>query len=104
MVVDGAGNIYFADKGNNRVRKVSPSGIIATVYYNSASHPSGLAIDRVGSLYIAELSNGVVRKVSTNGAITVVAGREGVLSSSGDGGSNSCGESGVRRAGDFRGG
>jgi sugar lactone lactonase YvrE len=85
--VDSAGNLYFADKNNQRVRKIS-HGTITTVAGNGAqgyagdggpaiaaqlSWPSGVALDAAGNLYIADAGNNVVRKVS-NGTITTVAG------------------------------
>jgi hypothetical protein len=68
MAVDSAGNIYIADSGNNRVRMVTPAGIISTVAGSGAavnsgdggpaiaaglSSVSGLAVDFQGNLYIS---------------------------------------------------
>jgi uncharacterized protein (TIGR03437 family) len=87
VAVDAAGNLYIADAGNDRIRKVS-NGIITTVAGNGISgyggdngpatsaqldHPEGVAVDAVGNLYIADSSNLRIRKVS-NGIITTVAG------------------------------
>jgi DNA-binding beta-propeller fold protein YncE len=89
IAVDVAGNLYIADTANNRVRKVSPGGIITRVagsgvrgfsgdggLATSASlwNPSGLAVDAAGNLYIADASNNRIRKVSPSGIITTVAG------------------------------
>ncbi|MBV8635368.1 MAG: fibronectin type III domain-containing protein [Burkholderiaceae bacterium] len=88
VAVDGSGNLYFADSGNNVVRMVSTSGTITTVagigapgYFGDGGvatsamlkGPEGVAIDAVGSLYIADTGNGVIRKVSAAGIITTVA-------------------------------
>jgi hypothetical protein len=106
--VDAAGNLYIADHGEGRVRKVSPEGIITTVAGGGEpadgvgdggpataaqlSGPTGLALDTAGNLYIAEyglLHTTVfgqrVRKVSPDGIITTVAGT-GKPGFSGDGG------------------
>lgn len=87
--VDSAGNLYFADAYNNRIRKVSTSGVITTVAgtgiagYNGdhipaasaqLNFPQSVALDSAGNLYIAEYSNNRVRKVSTSGMISTVAG------------------------------
>jgi sugar lactone lactonase YvrE len=67
MAVDSAGNIYIADSGNNRVRKVS-NGVITTVSGGGVgaqlSNPTGVAVDTSGNLYIADSGNNVIRKVS----------------------------------------
>ncbi len=87
VMVDGAGNLYVADAGNNRVRKISTAGVITTVAGNGSGLYSGnggqavdaglvgvgaLAVDGSGNLYITEDSS--VRKVSAAGIITTVAG------------------------------
>lgn len=50
LAIDGAGNVYIADSGNNRIRKVSSSAI-STVF--SVAGPTGVAISAAGTLYIA---------------------------------------------------
>lgn len=69
LATDGTGNLYIADTGNSRVRKVSPNGIITTVA--QIGSPLGVAVDPPGNLYI--LSGDSVLKVSITGIITTVA-------------------------------
>ncbi len=88
LAVDGSNNLYIADCSNNRIRMVSPSGIISTVagtgiagflgdgssatgaeFYN----PDGLAIDGSGNLVITDYSNSRVRKM-VSGVINTIAG------------------------------
>ena len=87
MAVDSAGNLYIADAGNNRVRKVS-NGVITTASGGGVgaqlSHPTGVAVDTSGNLYIADSGNNVVRKVS--GGVTVTVAGTGTPGSFGDGG------------------
>ena len=97
VAVDSAGNLYFADSDNFRIRKVS-NGVITTVAGNGTFGfsgdggpatsaeliPYGVAVDSGGNLYIADGFNHRVRKVS-NGVITTVAG-DGVPGFSGDNG------------------
>jgi len=100
LAVDGAGNIYFADANNNRVRKVSPTGIITTFAGNgqarfagdggtafnaSLNIPWDVTVDAGGNVYIADAGNNRVRKVDSSGTISTFAGT-GIDGFSGDGG------------------
>jgi sugar lactone lactonase YvrE len=100
MVFDSAGNFYFADNGNHRIRKVTVDGMISTVAGNgtagyrgdngsakaaSLNRPSGVAIDSAGNIYIGDAGNNVVRMVTSGGIINSVAGN-GIMGYSGDGG------------------
>ncbi len=121
LALDGAGNLYIADSGNNVIRKVTPGGIITTYAGTYASgyayggdggpatsaqfyNPIGIGVDGSGDVYIAAAS---IRKVTPGGIITTVAGN---LSGgySGDGGpatsaelSNPSGSIAVDAAGNF---
>ena len=100
MAIDSVGNLYIADAGNSRIRKVDTNGIITTVAGNGNKGFSGdggpatqatfdwisnIATDSAGNLYIADSGNYRVRKVDPNGIITTIAGN-GVRNYSGDGG------------------
>ena len=104
VLADASGNVYIADTGHSRVRRVAPDGTITTVAGNGNSsdvngftgdggpataavigEPSGLALDGAGNLYIVDRFHSTVRKVTPNGNITTIAGgRPDVYS--GDGG------------------
>ena len=100
IALDSSGNLYIADRGNLRVRRMDTNGIITTVAGTGErgyggdgglatearlNSPSGVAVDPSGNLYLADSNNDRVRKVGTNGIITTVAGT-GVREYSGDGG------------------
>ncbi|MEP7156577.1 MAG: hypothetical protein ABI905_12440, partial [Betaproteobacteria bacterium] len=100
MTIDNAGNLYIADTGNSRVRRIDPNGTITTVAGTGSStftgdggqatsagiDPWGVTVDAAGNLYIAELVNNRIRKVDVGGIITTVAGT-GTPADTGDGGS-----------------
>lgn len=100
VAVDSKGNLYIADRSNNRIRIVDPKGIIQTFAgtgnegYNGDSGPAlkinidkpfGLALDKDQNLYIADRGNNRIRKVNKAGILTTVAG-EGSFFFSGDNG------------------
>jgi hypothetical protein len=102
FATDKFGNLYFTDGfgAGDRIRKISPAGIITTVAGNGTSGYSGdggqatnaqlydalgLTVDSVGKLYIADANNRRVRVVNTAGVITTIAGT-GIAGYSGDGG------------------
>jgi sugar lactone lactonase YvrE len=99
VTVDAAGNVYVADTGNCRIRKIS-KGTITTVAGNGLctfggdglaataaqlNFPRGMAFDTAGNMYIVDTGNQRVRKVDLNGIITTIAG-DGTTNFSGDGG------------------
>jgi sugar lactone lactonase YvrE len=102
LALDSQGDLYIAEEGGNRVRKVSPSGIISTVagtgsYGYSGDNgpatsaklaiPFGIAVDGAGNLYIADTGNDRIRKVDGAGTITTIAGN-GSAGFAGDGGAS----------------
>src|SRR5262249_42424442 len=89
VAVDATGALYIADSADNRVRKVSASGVISTFagtgvpgYFGDRGKatqallagPIGLAVDSNGVVYIAERDNAVVRRVALDGTINTIAG------------------------------
>ena len=89
VAADNRGNLYIAETGGHRVRKLDRSGVITTVAGTGVAgfsgdggaataaqlaSPYGLAADTLGNLYIADLGNARVRRIDANGNITTVAG------------------------------
>jgi len=99
IAVDAAGNLYIADTGNSRIRKVTPAGTISTIAGNgtlgsagdgaaataaSLHYPGGVAVDTNGNVYIADTYNHRVRVVAVaTGVINTIAGT-GTAGSAGD--------------------
>jgi trimeric autotransporter adhesin len=97
---DKSGNLYISEFAGQRIRKVTPGGVISTYAgtgisgfsgdggpANAAqlSFPTGITLDPKGDLIIAEQGNNRIRKIDRHGIITTIAGT-GVAGYSGDGG------------------
>ena len=101
VAVDSAGNLYIADTGNNRIRKVDTAGNITTVVGTGTvgssgdggpaamatlNAPYGVAVDGSGNIYIAQYNHHRIRKVDTSATpwtISRVAGGGSVLGDNG---------------------
>src|SRR5579864_8532513 len=99
IVCDTAGNLYIAEGDGQRIRKVSPDGVITTVagtgrvgYKDGPgltaqfNLPVGLGIDAAGNLYVGDKFNHVVRLITPDGTVSTIAGVSGSFGFSGDGG------------------
>ena len=99
VAVDAGRNIYVADVLNQRVRKITPAGIVTTVAGTGTEGHSGdgghataaklagplkVAVDRWGNLYITEYDSGYIRKVTPAGIISTIVGN-GTTTYAGDG-------------------
>jgi uncharacterized protein (TIGR03437 family) len=97
--VDASGSLFIADTKNNRIRKVSPAGVITTIAGAGAAGaagdegpaaaallnaPRGVAVDGLGDIFIADTGNHRIRMVTPDGQIHSIAGT-GVAGFAGDG-------------------
>lgn len=99
--IDMDGNVFIADGGNNRIRRIdSTSGIITTVAGNgedkydgddklaisaSISHPYSITLDKDNNIFLTDTGSNRIRKITNTGIITTVAGN-GNYGFSGDSG------------------
>lgn len=100
LASDGAGNIYVADSGNLRIRRINSDGVVQTLAGTGEPGFSGeggpatearlgwvdqISVDTEGNVLIADVWNRRIRKIMADGTIVTVAGN-GRTASSGDGG------------------
>jgi uncharacterized protein (TIGR03437 family) len=93
LAVDTAGNLYIADYGNNRIRRVGTDGTITTIAGTGTagstgdggpatkallSHPWGVALDSSGDVFIADYGNSRIREITSDGIMHTIAGGTGV--------------------------
>ena len=108
VAVDQAGNVYVAELGNNRIRKIDTSGNVTTLAGNgtqgyadgtgSASGtaefngPAGVAVDSRGNVYVADLGNQRIRTIDASGSVKTLAGNGDAGYVDGTGGANGTAE------------
>jgi sugar lactone lactonase YvrE len=87
VAVDAAGNVYVADRGNNLIRKILPTGRVitmagtrtagyvdATNVLASFNNPTGVAVDASGNVYVADQGNSAIRKITPADVVSTIAG------------------------------
>lgn len=91
IAVDTSGNVYVADTYNQRIRKITSSGVVSTLagsgptgalcgYTDGAGTiarfcgPYGIEVDNSGNVYVSDTGNNVIRKITSAGVVSTLAG------------------------------
>jgi sugar lactone lactonase YvrE len=91
IAVDGAGNLYIGDTGNQMIRKVTSAGVVTILAGSSGNYgstdatgssasfwgPQSVALDGSTNLYVADSFNNTIRRVTPAGVVTTLAGTAG---------------------------
>lgn len=95
VAVDGAGNVYVADSGNNTIRVITSAGVSSTLAGMAGvsgstdgtgssalfNQPAGIALDSATNIYVCDYGNSTIRRITLSGQVTTIAGTAGITGS-----------------------
>ena len=87
LCIDGQGNLYVAESGNLRIRKITPSGTVSTIVGNGVAGlgdgtgtaaqintPGGMCMDGQGNIFFTQINFHGIRKISPTGVVSTFVG------------------------------
>jgi hypothetical protein len=87
LCLDGQGNVYVAEAGNLRIRKITPAGTVSTIAGNGVAGsvdgtgttaqidiPGGMCMDGLGNIYFTQINFHGIRKISPAGVVSTFVG------------------------------
>ncbi|MNR86720.1 Serine/threonine-protein kinase PknD [compost metagenome] len=90
IAVDEKGNVFVADSGNNRIRKIDANGLVSNLAGDGGrglvngngpsaqfANPMGIGVDTLGQVFIGDQGNDTIRKIDTLGNVSSFAGTDG---------------------------
>ena len=87
MCMDSTGNLYVVDNANNKIRRITPTGLVTTFAGSGVAGsadgtgvaatfnaPFGICIDSTGNFYVTNAAGNTIRKITPAGVVTTIAG------------------------------